>query len=80
MRKRENVLTAARLQLLPLTMSLATLRAHVWKGGNDIVLYYKANGRKEIRFPPPAPLTPEEPPALPTPVPVVNATAATAAA
>ncbi|KAI0518563.1 WD repeat-containing protein [Xylaria bambusicola] len=35
-------------QLLPNTMSLATLRAHVWKGGNDIVLYYKANGRKEI--------------------------------
>ncbi|KAK5635005.1 hypothetical protein RRF57_010717 [Xylaria bambusicola] len=35
-------------QLLPNTMSLATLRAHVWKGGNDIILYYKANGRKEI--------------------------------
>lgn len=29
-------------------MSLATLRAHVWKGGNDVVLYYKANGRKDI--------------------------------
>ncbi|KAI0145293.1 WD40 repeat-like protein [Xylariaceae sp. FL1272] len=35
-------------QLLPNTMSLATLRAHVWKGGNDVVLHYKANGRKEI--------------------------------
>ncbi|KAI0137191.1 WD domain-containing protein [Xylariales sp. AK1849] len=35
-------------QLLPNTMSLATLRAHVWKGGNDVVLYYKANGRKDI--------------------------------
>ncbi|KAI0802301.1 WD repeat-containing protein [Xylaria sp. FL0064] len=35
-------------QLLPNTMSLATLRTHVWKGGNDVVLYYKANGRKEI--------------------------------
>lgn len=35
-------------QHLPNTMSLATLRAHVWKGGNDIVLHYKANGRKEI--------------------------------
>lgn len=32
-------------------MSLATLRAHVWKGGNDIVLHYKANGKKEILFP-----------------------------
>lgn len=31
-------------------MSLATLRTHVWKGGNDIVLHYKANGRKEIRL------------------------------
>lgn len=29
-------------------MSLATLRAHVWKGGNDVVLHYKANGRKEL--------------------------------
>ncbi|KAK3387279.1 hypothetical protein B0H63DRAFT_521340 [Podospora didyma] len=46
-------------QLLPITMSLATLRAHVWKGGNDIVLHYKANGRKDI---PMRPLeTPEEP-------------------
>ncbi|KAI0426993.1 WD repeat-containing protein [Xylaria sp. FL1042] len=35
-------------QLLPNTMSLATLRTHVWKGGNDVVLYYKANGRKDI--------------------------------
>ncbi|KAK3314894.1 hypothetical protein B0H66DRAFT_325169 [Apodospora peruviana] len=44
-------------QLLPITMSLATLRAHVWKGGNDIVLHYKANGRKKIPFPPPAALS-----------------------
>lgn len=34
-------------------MSLATLRAHIWKGGNDVVLYYKGNGRKEIPNPPP---------------------------
>ncbi|KAL2754617.1 hypothetical protein ACRALDRAFT_1063415 [Sodiomyces alcalophilus JCM 7366] len=34
--------------LLPNTMTLATLRAHIWKGGSDIMLYYKANGRKEI--------------------------------
>merc|ERR1712000_726960 len=44
-------------QLLDPLMSLATLRTHVWKSGNDIVLQYKANGRKEIRFAPP----PEEP-------------------
>ncbi|KAK8862627.1 WD repeat-containing protein [Apiospora arundinis] len=35
-------------QLLPIDMSLATLRAHIWKGGSDVVLYYKANGRKEL--------------------------------
>ncbi|KAL6852190.1 hypothetical protein J3F83DRAFT_561492 [Trichoderma novae-zelandiae] len=35
-------------QLLHPTMNLATLRTHVWKGGSDILLYYKANGRKEI--------------------------------
>lgn len=29
-------------------MSLATLRAHVWKGGADVMLYYKSNGRKPI--------------------------------
>ncbi len=36
-------------------MTLATLRAHIWKGGNDVILYYKANGKKEIPFPPPPP-------------------------
>ena len=60
-------------------MSLATLRAHVWKGGNDIVLYYKANGRKHIPNPPPPP-PPEEPPAQPASVPRVNPTAAAYAA
>lgn len=37
-------------------MSLAALRAHVWKSGNDILLYYRANGRKEIPTSRPAPL------------------------
>ncbi|KAL2185012.1 WD40 repeat-like protein [Thermothelomyces heterothallicus CBS 203.75] len=41
-------------QLLPIKMTLATLRTHIWRGGNDIVLHYKANGRKEIPMPPPA--------------------------
>ncbi|CAG8971014.1 hypothetical protein HYALB_00009865 [Hymenoscyphus albidus] len=36
-------------QKLPITMSLATLRAHVWKGGADVMLYYKSNGRKAIK-------------------------------
>jgi WD repeat-containing protein 48 len=29
-------------------MTLATIRTHVWRGGGDVLLYYKANGRKEI--------------------------------
>jgi len=29
-------------------MTLATIRSHLWRGGGDIILYYKANGKKEI--------------------------------
>jgi len=36
-------------------MTLATLRAHIWKGGNDVQLHYKANGRKQIPNPLPEP-------------------------
>ena len=39
-------------------MTLATLRAHIWKGAYDVPLYYRANGRKEIPKEPPPP--PEE--------------------
>ena len=35
-------------------MTLATLRVHVWRTGGDVVLYYKSNGRKELRLPHPA--------------------------
>ncbi|KAI9686262.1 MAG: hypothetical protein M1822_003918 [Bathelium mastoideum] len=35
-------------QLIPPTMTLATIKAHVWRTGADMVLQYKANGRKEI--------------------------------
>ena len=35
-------------QLSPPRMTLATIRAHIWRGGGDISLYYKSNGRKEI--------------------------------
>ncbi|KAJ4267356.1 hypothetical protein NW762_003461 [Fusarium torreyae] len=49
-------------QLLSPVTTLATLRTHLWKGGNDIVLHYKANGKKEIRpFPPPPEPKPAEP-------------------
>jgi WD repeat-containing protein 48 len=37
-------------QKLPNTMTLATLRAHVWKGGADVMLYYKSNGKKTIKY------------------------------
>lgn len=37
-------------QKLPITMTLATLRAHVWKGGADVMLYYKSNGVKTIKY------------------------------
>ncbi|KAK0109790.1 hypothetical protein ONS95_002464 [Cadophora gregata] len=37
-------------QKLPITMSLATLRAHIWKGGADVMLYYKSNGKKSIAY------------------------------
>jgi len=38
------------VQKLPITMTLATLRAHVWKGGADVMLYYKSNGRKKLNL------------------------------
>ncbi|KAK0741781.1 hypothetical protein B0T21DRAFT_305981 [Apiosordaria backusii] len=38
-------------KVLPTKMTLSTLRTHVWRGGNDIVLYYRANGKKEIPVP-----------------------------
>jgi WD repeat-containing protein 48 len=45
-------------------MTLATLRAHVWKGGADVMLYYKSNGRKKIKY---EKVAPTEPSPLPTP-------------
>ena len=34
------------LQVIEHNITLATLRAHVWKSGGDVVLYYRSNGRK----------------------------------
>lgn len=28
------------------TVTLATLRAHIWKNGGDVVIYYKSNGKR----------------------------------
>ncbi|CAK7274826.1 hypothetical protein SEPCBS57363_006362 [Sporothrix epigloea] len=36
-------------QRLPHAMSLATVRAHIWKNSSDILLYYKSNGRKKLQ-------------------------------
>ncbi len=33
-------------QLVAHNITLATLRAHVWKAGGDVILYYKSNGRR----------------------------------
>lgn len=30
-------------------MTLASMRAHIWRGGGDVILHYKANGKKELR-------------------------------
>ncbi|KAF1930908.1 WD40 repeat-like protein [Didymella exigua CBS 183.55] len=36
-------------QLIDPRMTLASMRAHVWRGGGDVVLHYKANGKKELK-------------------------------
>jgi WD repeat-containing protein 48 len=35
-------------QIVPHNMTLATLRAHVWRTGGDVMLYYKSNGKKNL--------------------------------
>ncbi|GAB7343174.1 hypothetical protein MBLNU457_1244t1 [Dothideomycetes sp. NU457] len=45
-------------QLVPPRMTLATMRTQVWRSGGDIVLYYKANGKKQILHA--APVQPEQ--------------------
>ncbi|KAL1967903.1 hypothetical protein VTN77DRAFT_2320 [Rasamsonia byssochlamydoides] len=34
--------------LIPPNMTLATIRTHIWRSSGDMVLFYKANGKKEI--------------------------------
>ncbi|OJJ70462.1 hypothetical protein ASPBRDRAFT_56255 [Aspergillus brasiliensis CBS 101740] len=38
--------------LIPPNMTLATIRAHIWRSSGDMLLYYKANGKKEIKTTP----------------------------
>ncbi|OBW65411.1 MAG: Uridylate kinase [Aureobasidium pullulans] len=35
-------------QLIPPKMTLATIRTHIWRGGGDVLLHYKSNGRRKI--------------------------------
>lgn len=37
--------------LIPPNMTLATIRTHIWRSSGDMLLCYKANGKKEIRMP-----------------------------
>lgn len=32
-------------------MTLATIRAHIWRSSSDMIFYYKANGRKVLPTP-----------------------------
>ncbi|KAE8358028.1 hypothetical protein BDV27DRAFT_138317 [Aspergillus caelatus] len=40
--------------LIPPNMTLATIRTHIWRSSGDMMLHYKANGKKEIRMPGPS--------------------------
>lgn len=35
-------------------MTLASIRSHLWRGGGDVVLYYKSNGKKALKLVQPA--------------------------
>jgi WD repeat-containing protein 48 len=41
-------------QVIDPNMTLATLRVHVWRTGGDVLLYYRANGKKVIKRPHPS--------------------------
>lgn len=38
------------LKLLPPNMTLATIKANYWRHSFDMILYYKANNKKQIRL------------------------------
>jgi len=29
-------------------MTLATIRTHIWRGGGDVLMFYKSNGQKQL--------------------------------
>lgn len=61
-------------------MTLATLRAHIWKGGADVMLYYKSNGKKQIKYEKKVEEVPNTPAAVPAATTSTQATTTAAAA
>ncbi|OQO05734.1 hypothetical protein B0A48_09828 [Cryoendolithus antarcticus] len=46
-------------QIIPPNMTLATIRSSIWRGGGDVLLHYRSNGKREIlHVAPPAPAAP----------------------
>ncbi|KAF2483049.1 hypothetical protein BDY17DRAFT_140276 [Neohortaea acidophila] len=41
-------------QMVAPKMTLASIRSHLWRGGGDVVLYYKSNGKKALKLVQPA--------------------------
>lgn len=37
-------------QVVPLKMTLATMRTQIWKGGSDVALFYRMNGKRKLTF------------------------------
>lgn len=56
------------MQLVPINMTLATIKTHIWRTGGDMILFYKANGKKVIR----PPVTEQEPTEASAPNPPVD--------
>lgn len=55
-------------KLVPPKMTLSTIRTHIWRGGGDVVLQYKGNGKRPLPRRPAAPVMPSvssEPAATP---------------
>lgn len=56
-------------------MTLATIRSHLWRGGSDVVLTYRGNGKKKILHAPP-PQSPPQQAAANVPTATANGTGA----
>jgi WD repeat-containing protein 48 len=52
-------------KVVPPKMTLSTIRTHVWRGGGDVVLQYRGNGKRPLPRRPAAPLVSSESAATP---------------